>query len=267
MSDRVSDHGYSGGGPPPPIAGDAASFPSDAELARTLAATAGRAALSTLTADGTPFGSVVSIVVDEHGQPVMCISALAEHTINARRDRRASVLIAEPVAEGDDPLAAARLTLIGKLVEHDEAPGDVRARYLDRHPSAGYIDYSDFSWWSLVPSSVRYVGGFGHMSWVTMEEYRAASPDPIAPSAASICAHMNDDHADANLRYARSLADLPDATAARMTAVDRHGFTLDVDTPSGPRVARLAFPVPVTSPEEVRRAVIELLATTGPRPS
>jgi putative heme iron utilization protein len=172
-------------------------------------------------------------------------------------------LIAEHVADGDDPLAAARLTLIGTLVEHDEAPGDVRDRYVERHPgAAGYIGYSDFSWWTLVPSSVRYVGGFGHMSWVTIDEYRAASPDPISPSAGGICAHMNDDHADANLRYARALADLPDATAARMTAVDRHGFTLGVDTPSGPRVARLAFPAPVTSPEDVRRAVIALLATT-----
>ena len=75
-----------GGGPPPPIAGDAASFPSDAELARTLAASAGRATLSTLTADGYPFGSIVSIVVNDDGEPLMCISSLAEHTINARRD-------------------------------------------------------------------------------------------------------------------------------------------------------------------------------------
>ena len=264
----VSDHGYVGGGPPAPIAGDTSSFPSDAEFARTLAAAAGRGTLSTLTADGFPFGSVVSIVVNAEGEPVMCISALAEHTINARRDSRASVLIAEPVAEGDDPLAAARLTLIGTLVEHDDAPGDVRDRYIERHPgAAGYIGYSDFSWWTLVPSSVRYVGGFGHMSWVTIDEYRAASPDPIAPSAERICTHMNDDHADANLRYAQRLAGLEDATAATMTAVDRHGFTLRVTTPSGPRVARLAFPAPVTSTDEVRRAVIDLLATTGPRPS
>ena len=264
----VNDHGYVGGGPPAPIAGDTASLPSDAELARTLAAGAGRGALSTLTEDGFPFGSVVSIVVTDTGDPAMCISALAEHTINARRDPRASVLIAEPVPEGSDPLAAARLTLIGNLVQHDSPPGDVRDRYLERHPrAAGYIGYSDFSWWTLVPSSVRYVGGFGHMSWVTIDEYRGASPDPIAPSADGICTHMNDDHAAANLLYAQRLAGLPDATAATMTAVDRHGFTLHVATPSGPRVARLAFPNPVTTTEDVRRAVIELLAMTGRHPS
>ena len=255
----MSDHGYVGGGPPAPVSGDTASFPSDAELARTLAAGAGRGTLSTLTEDGYPFGSVVSIVVDDEGQPVMCISALAEHTINARRDQRASVLVAEPVPEAADPLAAARLTLIGELIEQD-TPGDIRDRYLERHPrAAGYIGYSDFSWWTLVPSSVRYVGGFGHMSWVPIDEYREVSPDPIAPSATGICAHMNDDHAAANLLYAQRLAGLADATDATMTAVDRRGFTLHVSTPSGPRVARLAFREPTSSAEDVRRAVIELL--------
>ena len=70
---------------------------------------------------------------------------------------------------------------------------------------------------------------------------------------------MNDDHAEANLLYAQRLAGLSDATAARMTAVDRHGFTLRVITPGGQRVARLGFRSPVTSTDEVRRAVIEVL--------
>ena len=170
------------------------------------------------------------------------------------------MLIAEAVPEGADPLAAARLTLVGTLVHHAEVQAELGDRYLERHPgAAGYIGYSDFSWWSLDPASVRYVGGFGHMSWVRGKDYRVASPDPIAPSADGICTHMNDDHADANLLYAQRLAGLDEATAATMTSVDRHGFTLRVTMPEGSRVARLAFPAPVTSPEEVRRAVIELL--------
>ena len=118
----TTDHGYVGGGPPPPVAGDPSTFPSDAELARTLAAGAGRATLATLTAEGFPFGSVVSIVVTDAGEPVVCISELAEHTINARRDGRASVLVAEPVADEADPLAAARLTLVGTLLPSDDVP-------------------------------------------------------------------------------------------------------------------------------------------------
>ena len=157
----VSDHGYVGGGPPAPIVGDTSSFPSDAELARTLAAAAGRATLSTLTAAGFPFGSVVSIVVTDTGEPAMCISALAEHHQRPPRPR-ASVLIAESVPDGADPLAAARVTFVGTLVHHVEPPAALRERYLERHPTAaGYIGYSDFWWWSLVPESVRHVAGSG----------------------------------------------------------------------------------------------------------
>jgi heme iron utilization protein len=257
----VSDHGYTSGGPPPAIAGDVSSFPSDAEYARSLAQSQGRASMSTLTADGYPFGSVVSYICTEHGEPVVCISSMAEHTINARRDARASVLIAEPVPSGADPLASARLTLVGDLIEYAQVPDDLRAAFLDRHPNARfYVDYTDFSWWRLVPTAGRFVGGFGHMSWVGVAEYLAAEPDPIGDAATHICQHMNDDHRDANLMYAQVLADLPEATDAEMTAVDQYGFVLRVRTPTGDRQARLAFPQPVTSSDDVRAAVVSLLA-------
>ena len=96
----------------PPIAGDTSTFPSDAELSRTLVASSGTATLSTLTANGYPYGSIVSFIHDELGNPVILISDLAEHTINARQNERASMLISEPSGEGD-PLGKARLTLIG----------------------------------------------------------------------------------------------------------------------------------------------------------
>jgi putative heme iron utilization protein len=257
----MTDHGYTSGGPPAGIAGDTSSFPTDAEYARSLAHAQGRASMSTLTAEGYPFGSVVSYVCTALGEPVVCISAMAEHTINARRDTRASVLIAEPVPAGADPLASARLTLVGDLVEYESVPDELRAAFLERHPSARYyVDYTDFSWWRLVPTSVRFVGGFGHMSWVGVPQYTEAQPDPIGPAADGICQHMNDDHRQANLMYAQVLAGLADATDATMAAVDRYGFVLDVQTPAGARQARIAFPQPVSSGEQVRAAVVALLA-------
>jgi putative heme iron utilization protein len=257
----MTDHGYTSGGPPPGIAGDTSSFPADAEYARSLAQAQGRASMSTLTAEGYPFGSVVSYVCTPLGEPVVCISAMAEHTINALRDSRASVLIAEPVPPGADPLASARLTLVGDLVRYEQVPDELRAAFLDQHPSARYyVDYTDFSWWRLVPTAVRFVGGFGHMSWVGAPQYTDAQPDPIGPSAEGICHHMNDDHRAANLMYAQVLAGLSDATDATMVAVDRYGFVLDVQTPAGGRQARIAFSEPVSTGEQVRAAVVALLA-------
>jgi len=103
------------------------------------------------------------------------------------------------------------------------------------------------------------VGGFGRMSWVTPEDYRVAEPDPLTDSAAGMLTHMNDDHADAILAYAQKLAGVADATSATMTAVDRYGFELATITPGGPRAVRLAFDAPVTTNDEVRRAMVALM--------
>jgi hypothetical protein len=257
---KVLDHGYVDGRPPPGPCGDVDSFPSDAEYARTLLAFERRAALATLNLDGFPYCSIASYVIDGDGFPMTCISSLAEHTLNVRRDPRASVVVSEPVDRDRDPLSAARVTLVGTMVEF-EASAEIRDAYIDRHPTAAhYVHYEDFSWWRLQPHIVRYVGGFGHMSWVDVDALRTARADPIRDVARDICAHMNDDHADANLAYARALCGVDDATAAEMVAVDRYGFTLAVHTPAGVRTGRVRFPGEVATAGQVRAAVISMLA-------
>ena len=116
MNDSLT-HG--GGAPEEPVAGDHSSFPTDAELSRTLVSSCRIASLSTITKTGYPYGSVVSYV-DADGSPVLLISDLAEHTINARSNPKASLLISE-AATDDDPLGNARLTLVGKLQIVEEA--------------------------------------------------------------------------------------------------------------------------------------------------
>ena len=49
---------------------------------------------------------------DERGRPVSLISGLAMHTQNLEADPRASLLVAPPEVT-EDPLAAARVTLLG----------------------------------------------------------------------------------------------------------------------------------------------------------
>jgi len=254
---RPREHG--GGQAGPPIAGDPSTFPHDAELARTLVAAQTRATLCTLTAEGYPYGSAVSYAADDTGAPILLISEMAEHTVNARGDSRASVLVAADTPPGADPLSTARMTLVGRLRLMAE-PGACRDLYLEVHPYASYYaDFTDFGFWRLGVESCRYVGGFGHMSWVDRAGYESATVDPIAAVADGVIEHMNADHAEANLLYATNLAGLADATASTMVGVDRHGVTLQVTTPSGPRMARLGFPAPLTSADDARPAVIALL--------
>ena len=89
--------------------------PSFATRARALVERARTGALSTHSRQqpGYPFGSVAPYAPDERGRPVFLISGLALHTKNLEADPRASLLIA-PVEAIEDPLAVARVTLLGE---------------------------------------------------------------------------------------------------------------------------------------------------------
>ena len=113
--------------------------------------------------------------MDDRGNPLLFISALAEHTRNALRDPRASLLVAEAPVD-DDPLAGGRVTLLGRLAPVDEAELlAVQDRYLAANPqAAAYVGLGDFVFMRLGVTGLRYVGGYGRMSWVDPEEYAAA---------------------------------------------------------------------------------------------
>ena len=233
--------------------------PTHAERARTLVAQMTTGTLCTLAAEpaGYPYGSFVTVGFDD-ANPVFLVSTMAEHTQNLQRDPRASLLVAEGDAE--DPLANGRVTLLGLCTRVEGDGGTARAAFLSTHPNAAYyVDFGDFAFWKLRVESIRYIGGYGRMSWVEAADWHAAQPDPLATSAAGIVAHMNDDHADGMVLYCKAFSKATDITAASMTGVDRYGFEMSAVTPEGPRPVRLAFPEPVGTPEEVRAALVAML--------
>ena len=235
--------------------------PTDAERGRTLLDRVSTGALSTLSPDGGfPFGSLVSYAIDADGRPLLCLSDLAEHSRNLAADPRASLMASESGA--GDPLALARVTVLGPVTElHDDARSAALHTYRQRHPDAFYATFADFRFYRLGVESVRYVGGFGRMSWVSAEEHTAAEPDPLRPHVAGIVEHMNDDHADALLAYCRVFGGRPATERAEMVGVDRYGFTmLAADPGSTDRTAvRIAWGRRVDTVGEVRAATIALL--------
>jgi heme iron utilization protein len=237
--------------------------PSHAERCRTLVSAAKSATLCTVGREpaGYPYGSLVTLAIDGAGRPLFLLSELAEHTGNLHARAEASVLVTEPLGTHDQPLALGRVTLLGPCARVSPAEvAGVRERFLEQQPNASYyVDFDDFAFYRLEPLALRYVGGFGRMSWVAAEEYSAAEPDPLASNAPGILKHMNDDHADAVLAYARGLAGIVDATSATLTAVDRYGFELAAGTPEGPRATRLAFDAPVATADDVRTAMVALV--------
>jgi putative heme iron utilization protein len=234
--------------------------PTHAERARTLVQTLATGTLSTLAHDrsGHPYGSFVTFALDE-GCPVLLISELAEHTRNLRADSRASLLVVEP-GEGD-PLARGRVTLVGqaRILEPGEERQRAREAFLASHPNSSYyVDFKDFHLWTLEPDAIRYIGGYGRMSWIEAAAWSNARPDPIAPFAEGILTHMNADHADTIVAYCTALTRATDTTAAVMTGVDQYGFDMSATTGAGPRPIRLAFSREVGTSEQVREEMVAL---------
>jgi heme oxygenase (biliverdin-IX-beta and delta-forming) len=208
---------------------------------------------------GHPFGSVMPYAVDDGGRPLFLISTLAMHTQNLAADPRASLLVAES-STTEDPLALGRITLMGTAAH--VPPSDraaARSAYLARHPNASnWVDFEDFAFWRLELVDIYWVGGFGAMDWLRVADYAAARPDPLAGAAPDILEHMNQDHADALRTFARVFAG-EQADEARMVGVDRLGFKLRLQSSSGLRGCRIAFPREVTTATACREVLIEML--------
>lgn len=141
--------------------------PTDADarrLARTLARGARFGAIAVLEPESAhPFTSRVLLGNDVDGVPVMIGSLLSTHTKALLKDPRCSILVGEP-GKGD-PLAWPRLTIlaVAERVEADsESHKRIRRRFLQRHAKAKlYVDFPDFSFFKLNPSSASLNGGFG----------------------------------------------------------------------------------------------------------
>lgn len=250
--------------PPEDATTATAPAPSHAERCRTLVESVRSATLCTLSREpaGFPYGSLVTVAFDAAGRPLLLLSTLAEHTQNLAARPEASILVTEPLGQHAQPLALGRVTLLGSCAAVPEGDERAEARriFLAAQPDASYyVDFRDFAFFRLEPISLRYVGGFGRMSWVSADDYRAARPDPLTPHAAGILAHMNGDHADALIAYATSLSRIEGVSAATMTAVDRYGFEMAVTTPAGPRATRIGFDAPADTTDAVRKAMVALV--------
>jgi hypothetical protein len=197
--------------------------------------------------------------VDPQGRPIFLISNMAMHTQNLKADPRASLFVAQAASDGD-PLGAARATLIGYVRPVPEADiASAREDYLAKHENSRYwVDFADFSFFRLELIDIYYVGGFGVMGWVEAQDYTEALPDPLAPAAAGIMAHMNADHVDAMILLARRHAGI-EAMEATMTAVDRLGFHVRLRTAEGMKSTRINFPSEARTPQEARKVLVEMV--------
>ena len=237
--------------------------------ARALVRRERQGALATISLHrpGYPFGSLAPYALSARGEPLLIMSALAQHTKNALADARASLLVQDSagLAAGADAQAHGRVTLLGRvaLVPEADAP-DAWARYLARHPQAGRTAGGhDFRCYLLTIEEARFIGGFGKICWLAGSSMIIdPAADPIVPHRGRIIDHMNGDHAEALALYCRCFRGLS-GEGARMVGVDGWGFEVEQGADGERQRVRFDFdaPEPLSTPDEVRRALVEMVKT------
>lgn len=198
---------------------------------------------------GYPFGSVVPFVLDHGARPVILISRLAEHTRNVEADPRVSLLASDG---GGNAQAGARVTLVGEAarLEDQQAP---RARYLRYFPDAErLLALGDFAFYAIAPKTVRYIGGFGDIRWISSDAYAPPANDFAAQEDALI-ARMNVEHAH-DLRDLCRHYHGRAASQARLVGIDCDGFDVRADG----ELVRIDFERPASDAAEAREALLAM---------
>jgi putative heme iron utilization protein len=186
-----------------------------------------------LALPGYPFVSIVPYVLDERAWPVVLVSRLAEHTRNMAADARVSLFVHEALA---DVQAGARVTLMGQGTRLED-PDGIKARYFRYFPHArSYYDTDtlDFDFYCIEPVTLRVVGGFARVHWVSREAYTIRE-DAIVRNEAKVIESVNRHHGPLVRRYCASAAGTADD--ALVIGVDCEGF----DIRAGERVLRAQF--------------------------
>ena len=147
--------------------------PAYAETLRALLKTQQVAALGTLH-KGQPYVSMVPFAMLPDGSGfVIHVSQLAAHTKDMLLNPQVSLLVVAPPTPELPAQALARVTIQGRAVpctDSTQGHAEARAAYLARFPqSAQMFAFSDFSLFAILPSSIRFVGGFAQATTLSPE--------------------------------------------------------------------------------------------------
>lgn len=84
--------------------------------------------------------------------------------------------------------------------------------------------------------------------------------DPLTPAVSDrICAHMNDDHAEAIVLYAKVFGNTHDAEAAKMLSIDTTGMNLNVTRNGEETLLRIEFDHPLQDSEDAHQTLIAMV--------
>ncbi|MEY4960786.1 MAG: hypothetical protein RL610_965 [Pseudomonadota bacterium] len=211
---------------------------SNAHAARQMLRSQRYGALCTVSKkfNGHPFGSIVPYLVDHDGSLLILISSLAEHTRNIQFDPRVSLVTHSQ--DSPDIQSQGRITLVGGA-QPAANKVQIGKRYLRYFPeSQNLFAMDDFSFYRIVPHTLRFIGGFGKIHWVSADSYLM----PSYPLHRDTLSHYwKPFHQDAALKV-------------EMLGIDCDGFDLCADS----KILRIDFAEEVLDAQQARSALVSM---------
>ncbi|XP_018492786.2 uncharacterized protein LOC108862998 isoform X1 [Raphanus sativus] len=188
--------------------------------------------------EGYPFGSLVDFAPDPMGHPIFSFSPLAIHTRNILAEPRCTLVVQIP---GWSCLSNARVTLFGDVypLPKDEQEW-AHKQYMSKHhqgPSQRWGNFHYFRMHNI--SDIYFIGGFGTVAWINVNEYEGIQPDKIAVDGGE------QNLKELNAIFSKPLRELlsteSEVDDAAIISVDSKGIDIRVRQGAKFNIQRLAF--------------------------
>ncbi|KAI9161365.1 hypothetical protein LWI28_016726 [Acer negundo] len=188
--------------------------------------------------EGYPFGSLVDFVPDLMGHPIFSFSPLAIHTRNLLADPRCTLVVQVP---GWSSLSNARVTIFGDIFPLPEDQQEwAHKQYIAKHQQCPSQQWGNFYYFRMQNiSDIYFIGGFGTVAWVNVEEYEAIQPDKIAVDGGE------QNLKELNAIFSKPIKELISAEAeiddAALISIDSKGIDIRVRQGAQFKIQRLSF--------------------------
>ncbi|XP_017978030.1 PREDICTED: uncharacterized protein LOC18595622 isoform X1 [Theobroma cacao] len=188
--------------------------------------------------EGYPFGSLVDFAPDSMGHPIFSFSPLAIHTRNLLADPRCTLVVQIPGWSG---LSNARVTIFGDvypLPEHQQEWA--HKQYIAKHQQGPSQQWGNFYYFRMQNiSDIYFIGGFGTVAWVDVNEYEALKPDKIAVDGGE------QNLKELNATFSKPLKELlsieTEVDDAALISIDSKGIDIRVRQGAQFNIQRLSF--------------------------
>lgn len=180
-----------------------------------------------------PFGTLVTYLLNDKGEPYMLLANNAAHTRNLLNNPKVALYVQNPKSPGQK---GARVTLVGEIqkITSPAELKDCKEFYADRFPDQAQPLEDErferfFSMYKIQLKDIYYVSGFGVTTcWVAPADFSKAEADPLAAFSQQLLDEWNANRQDDYQSLARAFfghdLDVDEVDSPRITFLDRFGF-------------------------------------------